>query len=92
MTTTPHTRLDCDENRLDATPVDDDTQYRIEYSIMRRVPGSRAFDEIGTGWSGDHPTVIAASTAVAAAIARRAWDTMRGDPDPRTVLDEPRRD
>lgn len=64
---------------------EDETEYRIEFSVQRQQPGEDDFTEIGFGSSGGWGTVDAALFEVETLIQRREWETEPGQPDPETV-------
>lgn len=65
--------------------MDDETEYRIEFSVQRRLPGDDDFTEIGFGSSGGCGTVDAAAYAVESIVQNRIWETSSGMPDPEAV-------
>ena len=60
-------------------------EYRIEFSITRRVGDEDDFTEIGFGSSGAWERIDAALYAAESAIQRREWETTGDMPDPSTV-------
>lgn len=61
------------------------TDYRIEFTISRRLDGEDDFIEIGFGSSGASGEVDGAAYAVETLVQRREWETTDGQPDPETV-------
>ena len=61
---------------------DDLPEYRVEFSITRRLPGEDDFTEVGFGSSGAWGTVAQASHIAASAIEAREWETADGMPNP----------
>lgn len=60
-------------------------EYRIDFTIQRRVAGDDDFSDVGFGSSGAWSSLNAASHAAASAIDNREWDTERGMPAPEDV-------
>lgn len=60
-------------------------EYRIEFSITRRLPGEDDFTEIGFGSSGAWGSVDQASHMTGSAIECREWETGPGMPRPSEV-------
>lgn len=60
-------------------------EYRIEFSITRRLPGEDDFTEIGFGSSGAWSSVDQAEHMMGSAISSREWETGPGMPDPSGV-------
>ena len=60
-------------------------EYRIEFSIQRRLPDEDDFTEIGFGSSGGWSTVDQAEHMLGSGIANREWETTPGMPDPSEV-------
>lgn len=60
-------------------------EYRIEYTIQRRVEPEEDFSDIGFGSSGAWSTVDQAEHMMGSAIANREWETEPGMPDPSEV-------
>jgi hypothetical protein len=58
--------------------------YRIDFTVQVCEDGSGDYVEIGFG-SGSGGTVDSAAYAVETMLQRREWETMAGQPDPRTV-------
>lgn len=64
----------------------DETEYRIEYQIQRRLPGEEDFTEIGFGSSGGWETIAGCENAISADIQRGDWETEPGQPNSEDVL------
>jgi hypothetical protein len=64
--------------------MNDETEYRIEYTIQRRLAGTDMddFEDIGFGSSGGWLTIDHAAHMAASAIQNREWETEPGMPDP----------
>lgn len=60
-------------------------EYRIEFSVQRRLPGNADFTEVGFGSSGAWDTVDQASHMAASGIENREWEIEPGMPDPEEV-------
>lgn len=60
-------------------------EYRIEFSITRRLPDEDDFTEIGFGSSGAWGSVEQAEHMMGSAISSREWETGPGMPDPSEV-------
>lgn len=57
-------------------------EYRIEYTIQRRLPGEEDFTDIGFGSSGAAADIDSAEHDMGSYIANRQWETTDGMPDP----------
>jgi hypothetical protein len=57
-------------------------EYRVEFSITRRLEGEDDFTEIGFGSSGAWESVEAANHMAGSAIQNREWETTGDMPDP----------
>jgi len=68
---------------------DDLPEYRVEFSITRRLPGEDDFTEVGFGSSGAWDTISQASHMAASAIEAREWETEPGMPNPGEVEAKP---
>ena len=64
------------------------TEYRIDFTIMRRQDGDEDFTEIGFGSSGAWANIDAASYAMESDIQNRIWETSEGMPDPDSLAGE----
>ncbi len=62
------------------------TQYRIDFTISRRLPGEDDYTEIGFGASGSSGSVEHAAHLLQSAIVHGEWETRPGMPDPDEVL------
>ena len=67
---------------------DSDTEYRIEYSIQRRLPNEGDFAEIGFGSSGSASSIDDACFALESYVANYQWETTPGMPDPDEIKDD----
>lgn len=63
----------------------DTADYRIEYTIQRRLPGEDDFADIGFGSSNGWDTPDQAVHIVASEVQNYGWDTEPGMPDPDEV-------
>ncbi len=61
------------------------TQYRIDFTITRRLPGEDDYTEIGFGSSGAASTVEHAAHLLQSGIENGEWETDPGMPDPDEV-------
>lgn len=66
---------------------DNDTEYRIEYSIQRRRGEEDDFSEIGFGSSGSESTISGAVFALESYVANHQWETTPGMPNPEEIKD-----
>ncbi|MEV5819258.1 hypothetical protein AB0L22_08795 [Micromonospora haikouensis] len=57
-------------------------EYRINYTIERRLPGETDPTEIGFGSSGAWGDLDAALYSVQSDVQNRQWETEPGQPDP----------
>jgi hypothetical protein len=64
---------------------DDETEYRIDFTITRRQPGDDDFAEIGFGSSGAWPDVEQCAHMLESDITHRQWETSGGMPGPATI-------
>lgn len=64
---------------------EDETLYRIEYTVQRRLPGEDDFTDVGFGSSGEWSDLDAADHALGSYIQNRQWETEPGMPDPKEV-------
>lgn len=60
-------------------------EYRIEFSIQRRLPDEDDFTEVGYGSSGGWSSLDQAAHMVESAIQNREWETTDGMPEPEGV-------
>lgn len=65
--------------------VSEPVEYRIEYTIQRRLPGADDFSDIGFGSSGAWDSTRDAAFAVDSAIQNHSWETDGGMPDPESI-------
>jgi hypothetical protein len=63
----------------------DRPEYRVEFSITRRLPGEDDFTEIGFGSSGAWSSIKQADHMASSAIECREWETTGDMPDPNEV-------
>ncbi|MFI2663235.1 hypothetical protein [Micromonospora carbonacea] len=61
-------------------------EYRINYTIERRLPEEADFTEIGFGSSGTWSDVDAALYSAQSDIENRQWETEPGQPDPNEAV------
>jgi hypothetical protein len=66
--------------------MNDETEFRIEFTITRRQPGEDDFTEIGFGSSGAWPDLTACTHMIDSAVTNGEWETESGQPDPESVL------
>lgn len=59
--------------------------YRIEYTIFRRLDGEEDFTEIGFGQSGEWSSTDEAVHIVNSDVQSGCWETEAGMPDPAEV-------
>ncbi|KQP63038.1 hypothetical protein [Nocardioides sp. Leaf285] len=62
------------------------TDYRIEFSIQRRLPGEEDFTEIGFGSSGEGRDLDACTHSIDSGITNGEWETTGGMPAPEDVM------
>ncbi len=62
-----------------------DTEYRLEFTITRRLPDEDDFTEIGFGSSGAWGDLGMCCHMVESAVTNNEWETEPGMPDPATV-------
>lgn len=65
---------------------DEATEYRIEYSIQRRLPDEDDFTEIGFGSSGAHDDLDGCTYAIDSEVSNGQWETEGDHPDPDDVM------
>jgi len=65
--------------------MDDETEYRIEFTIQRRKPGEEDFTDIGFGSSGGWHDIDGAENITGAMIQNFEWETQPGMPDPESI-------
>lgn len=63
----------------------DKTQYRIEYTIQRRLPGDEDFSDIGFGSSGAWEDPRQCAHIVSSDVDNEGWETDPGMPDPSSI-------
>jgi len=66
--------------------MDDETEYRVEYQITRRLPGEDDFTEIGFGSSGAWSSIDMCVHIVGSAVQNGEWETEPGMPLPKEVI------
>ncbi len=64
-----------------------DADFRITFSIERRLPGEDDFTEVGFGTSGTSSTVDHAAHLLNSALQNGEWETSPGMPEPSEVED-----
>lgn len=64
---------------------DNETMYRIEYTIQRKLPGEEEFTDVGFGSSGASSDIDGAEYAMGSYIQNRQWETEPGMPDPKEL-------
>ena len=64
-----------------------DAEYRIDFTITRRLPGEDDFTEVGFGSSGATGGVGQAAHLLESAVANREWETSPGMPHPEDLED-----
>lgn len=62
-----------------------ETEYRIEFTIQRRLEDEDDFTDIGFGSSGTWGDLDAATHWLSSGIANGEWETEPGMPDPSEV-------
>lgn len=65
--------------------MDDETEYRIEYVIQRRLPGEDDFTEIGFGSSSAWTSVDQCAHILSSDVQNRQWEHESHQPDPSEV-------
>lgn len=68
--------------------MDDETEYRIEFTIQRKRPGDEDFTDIGFGSSGGWHGIDAAENIAGATIQNYEWETSAGMPTPESVRED----
>lgn len=68
--------------------MDDRAEFRIEFSITRRLPGEDDFTEIGFGSSGAWSDLAACTHMIDSGVTNGEWETEPGQPDPADVLNQ----
>lgn len=63
-------------------------EYRIEFSIQRRLDDEDDFTEIGFGSSSAWDTVSFCAYMIECAVEHGEWETKPGMPDPDDVMAE----
>ena len=63
------------------------TDYRVEFSVLRRLDDSGDFEEIGFGSSFDHEDIDACGGDVDSMVQNRIWETTADMPDPEDIDD-----
>lgn len=64
---------------------EEETEYRIEYSIQRRKPGEADFVEVGFGSSGAWADLDTATHMIGTDVEHRSWETEKHHPAPEDV-------
>ena len=62
-------------------------EYRIEFTITRRLDDEDDFTEIGFGSSGAWDTLDACTHMVDSAVTNGEWETEPGQPDPAEIME-----
>ena len=65
-------------------------EYRIEFTITRRLDDEDDFTEIGFGSSGAWDQLAACTHMVDSAVTNGEWETEPGQPDPAEVMEAQR--
>lgn len=65
---------------------EDETEYRIEFTIQRQQPGEEDFTEIGFGSSGGWTDLDMCAHMVNSAIQNGEWETEARQPAPSEIL------
>lgn len=68
--------------------MDDETEYRIEFTIQRKQPGDEDFTDIGFGSSGGWTDPEQCAHMVESAVQNWEWETERGMPEPESVRED----
>lgn len=63
-------------------------EYRIDFTLTRRLPGEPDFTEIGFGSSGSEETIDQAAHMMSAALTHGEWETSDDMPSPESVMAE----
>lgn len=71
--------------------IEDETEYRIEYTIQRQRPGEDDFTDIGFGSSGGWGDIDAAVYAISSDVQNGNWEREGEMPDPDEVVADIRR-
>lgn len=66
--------------------MNDETEFRIEFTITRRQPGEDDFTEIGFGSSGAWASLDQCTHMVDSVVTNGEWETEPGQPDSESVL------
>lgn len=61
-------------------------EYRIDFTITRRLLGESDFTEIGFGSSGSEETIDQAAHMMCSALTHGEWETSGNMPSPESVL------
>lgn len=61
------------------------SDYRVEFSVLRRLDDSGDFEEIGFGSSSDHEDIDACGGDVDSIVQNRIWETTADMPDPEDI-------
>jgi hypothetical protein len=59
-----------------------EADYRIEFSIQRRLESEEDFTEVGFGSGGEGGTVADALYGVESVVQNKQWETGEGMPEP----------
>ena len=68
--------------------VSDEVEYEIVYTLRRRKPGQKDFEEIGFGISGQWSSPEQCAHMVVSDIQNYGWETEGDMPDPQTIKAE----
>lgn len=63
-----------------------ETEYRIEFTVQRRLEDEDDFTDIGFGSSGAWHDIADATHWMSSGIERGEWETEPGMPDPSEVI------
>ena len=66
----------------------DEVEYEIVYTLRRRKPGQKDFEEIGFGISGQWSSPEQCAHMVVSDIQNYGWETEGDMPDPQTIKAE----
>jgi hypothetical protein len=68
--------------------MDEETLYRVEFSIQRMRPGDDDYVEIGFGSSGGWADIDMAAHMIESDVSMGTWETSGDMPDPEDVLSD----
>ncbi len=60
-------------------------EYRVEFTLQRRLPDEDDFTEIGFGSSGAWESLDQCTHMVGSAVTNGEWETEPGQPEPSTI-------